>query len=234
MSDSPVQYSFEDGVARIDLDDGKANAFSHLLIDAVDACLDRALTDKAGAVVMVGRPGKFSAGFDLKAMMDSAAARRALVERGAQLMLRVYDFPRPIVLAVTGHALAAGAVLLTAADIRIAADVDAKIGLNEVAIGMSLPIFAMELARARLSKRHLLDATCHARIYSPKSAVDAGYIDEVVAPDALVETAMERARALAALADPGYRATKRLLRGPTLTLIRETLVADMDKIGEAG
>lgn len=234
MSDASVSYSLENKIARIDLDDGKANALSLVLLDALSGALDRAEADQAAAVVITGRPGKFSAGFDLGDMMGSASQRRRLVEKGALAMLRVYEFPRPIVLAVTGHALAAGAVLLTAADWRVAADSPSKIGLNEVAIGMNLPIFALELARARLSMRHLVDATCHARIYSPAEALDAGYVDAVVPESDCIATAMAKAAALAGLNNPAYSLTKRLLREPVATLIRDTLKADMDKIEGVG
>ncbi len=237
VSTPPVTYRLEGKVAVVALDDGKANAFSFAVIEGMSEALDRALADEAGALVFAGRPGKFSAGFDLSVMMESASARRNLVEKGARLMLRLCDFPRPVVAAVTGHALAAGAVLLTAVDLRIAADVPAKIGLNEVAIGMPLPIFAMELARERLSKRHLLEATALARIYGPREACDAGYVDEVVPAEGCVETAIARAAALAELADPAFKITKRLMHAPTMQVLRDTLEEDMDKIGpraEAG
>lgn len=225
-----VRYSCQGSVAVVTIDDGRANAFSHEVLDALDAALEAA-AGEASAVVVGGRPGRFSAGFDLAVMKAGPKPCRDLVEKGARLMLKAYEYPRPIVTACSGHALAAGAVWLLATDWRIGADVDAKIGLNEVAIGMALPIFAVELARDRLATRHLLDAVAHARIFSPRQAVDAGYLDEVVAAESLAAAALAKAEALAALPDPAYRVTKRSLRRATLRLVRDTLDEDMDRIG---
>lgn len=231
MSASAVAVTIEDQICIVTVDDGRANALSSDVLDALGAALDRAEKEEVSAVVMTGRAGRFCAGFDLSVMMAGAHERRVLVEKGAHLFLRMVEFPRPIVVACTGHALAAGAVWLSCVDWRIGADVDAKIGLNEVAIGMPLPIFALELARDRLSKRHFLAATAHARIYSPKDAVDAGWLDEVVPADQLASVARTRAAALGALKDPAFRLTKRLAVRPSLRLIRDTLEEDMDRIG---
>jgi len=230
MSETAVTVTVEEGIVVVRVDDGRANALSHAVLDGLDAALDRAEAE-ASAVVMTGREGRFCAGFDLSVMMASAHDRRVLVEKGAHVFLRMAEFARPIVVACTGHALAAGAVWLTCVDWRIGADVEAKIGLNEVAIGMPLPIFAVEMARERLSKRHFLAATAHARIYSPREAVDAGYLDEVVPPVLLGAAAMAKATALGALKDPAYRLTKRSAMQATLRSIRDTLEEDMDKVG---
>ena len=145
-------------------------------------------------------------------------------------MLRLYGFPRPVVVACTGHALAAGAVLLLATDLRIGTSGDFKIGLNEVSIQMTLPIFAMELARARLSKRHFTSATTLARIYDPEGAKDAGFLDATAPAESLYNTALDQARRLAVLPDPAFRNTKDNERGAIIRFIRETLAADMAKL----
>lgn len=230
MSESPVTVTIEDKIALISLDDGRANALSHAVLDALGAAFDRAERE-ALAVVVTGRAGRFCAGFDLSAMMASGSDRRALVEKGAHVFLRMAEFGRPVVAACNGHALAAGAVWLTCVDWRIGADIPAKIGLNEVTIGMPLPIFAVEMARERLSKRHFLAATAHARIYSPREAVDAGYLDEVVAEEELLVAAKAKAAALGALPDPAFRLTKRSALKHTLRHIRDTLEEDMDRVG---
>ncbi|HYC57877.1 MAG TPA: crotonase/enoyl-CoA hydratase family protein [Candidatus Binatia bacterium] len=231
MSQEQVRYELQDGIAVVTVDDGRANALSHAVLGALGAVLERAERDEARAVVMAGRPGRFCAGFDLTVMMAGARERRMLVEEGARLFLRMYEFPRPIVVACSGHALAAGAVWLTVCDWRVGADVDAKIGLNEVAIGLPLPVFALELARARLAGHRVLEATAHARIYSPREAAEVGYLDEVVSPDAVLATAMTRATALGALKDPAYSYTKHMVRVSVARHIRDTLEEDMDKIG---
>ena len=153
MTDAPAlpTYAVEDGVAVLTLDDGKVNVISHRVLDAVDDALDRAEGDGARALVIAGRAGgAFSAGFDLPTMTESTESMRGLVMRGAQTFMRLYGYRLPTVAACTGHALAAGALLLLSLDQRVGADVKAKIGLNEVQIGMGLPIFAVEMARERL------------------------------------------------------------------------------------
>ena len=160
----PVHLTIEDGVAVVRLDDGKANAVSHVLIDQVHAALDTAQAD-ATAVAFIGREGRFSAGFDLTVMTQGADATRGLVKAGGELLMRVYTHPQPTVAAVTGHALAAGALLCLASDSRIgSADLPAKIGLNETAIGMGLPWYGIRLGEARLSVRHRQRAVLQAEI----------------------------------------------------------------------
>jgi len=229
MASDKVRYALDDRVAVISLDDGKANALSHEVIDALRECLDRA-EQEAGAVLLVGRERRLSGGFDLGVMTSGPEGARQLVTAGAELMLRLYTFPRPVIVACTGHALAAGAILLLAADFRIGAEGDFKIGLNEVAIQLTLPIFAMELARARLSKRHFTMAATQARIYDPATATDAGYLDATATPERLFDTALEHARRLAALPDPAFRNTKQHERRAVVRLIRDTLEADMASI----
>ena len=208
----PVNVTIDDGVAVVRIDDGKANALSHPVIDAVHAALDRAAAD-ASSVAFVGREGRFSAGFDLSVMTQGADAARGLVGAGGELLMRVFTHPQPVVAAVTGHALAAGALLCLACDTRIGSDaLPAKIGLNETAIGMGLPMYAVRLGEARLSMRHLQRSVVQAELYDMRGALDAGYLDELVEPGALTDTAIERARQLGSLPAQAYAFTKRRLR----------------------
>src|SRR4051812_30180188 len=146
-----VTTTIEDGVAVITLDDGKINAISHDVIDGINAALDTASKD-AKAVLVRGNDRALSAGFDLKIMQGGDVDTMAgLVNAGGEMLLRLFRHPQPTVVAATGHALAAGALLVLACDTRIGTPGNAKIGLNEVAIGLALPDFAIELASARLS-----------------------------------------------------------------------------------
>ena len=147
--DEIVQFELRDGIALVRMDDGKANAFSHAMLEALGRAFDRA-EKEARAIVLAGRPERFSGGFDLKVMNQGGPAVPELVLAGARFAIRVYECPLPVVIACTGHALAMGAVLLLAPDLRLGARGAYKIGLNEVAIGMTLPGFAVELARERL------------------------------------------------------------------------------------
>ncbi len=208
----PVDVTIEDGVAVVRLDDGKANAVSHAVIDALHAALDQAVAD-ASSVAIIGREGKFSAGFDLSVMTQGADATRGLVGAGGKLMMRIFTHPQPVVAAVTGHALAAGALLCLSCDTRIgSADIPAKIGLNETAIGMGLPWYGVRLGEARLSMRYRQRSILQAEIFDMRGALDSGYLDELVAADVLEDTAIGRARQLGALPANAYAFTKRRLR----------------------
>lgn len=224
-------YRLDGAVAMITLDDGKANALGHDVIDGLHRHLDRA-AGEARAVVIAGRPGKFSAGFDLAVMTESVASMRELVEAGAELLVRLYGYELPTVVACDGHALAAGALILLAADTRLGSgDTPSKIGLNEVAIGMPLPVFAVELARQRLlSPRLFEEATMQARIFDPAGAVDAGYLDRTVPSASLLDEALAEARRLGDLRWGAYGRTKRNARQPTIDHIRRTLADDMAAI----
>lgn len=217
-----VRIDIEDGLGVIRMDDGKANALSLALLDALGAALDRAERETK-AVVLIGRPGRFSGGFDLGVMNQGGDAMAQLVTAGGRLALRLYEFPMPVVIGCTGHALAMGAVLLLAADLRIGTEGPYKIGLNEVAIGMALPTFAAELARERISLRHLQRATALASVYDPAGAVDAGFLDRAVPPAELEREALAAARELAALHVGAHRLTKHTLRARALETIRSSL-----------
>lgn len=224
-----LSYRLDGGVAVLVLDDGKANVFNDASIGAIHGALDRAELE-AGAVVIAGRPGRFSGGFDLSVMGSNVAAMQALVRSGAELLLRIWEFPRPVLIACTGHAVAAGAMFLLAADYRIGVEGEWSIGLNEVGIGMPLPVFTIELARARLDPRAFTRATLHAQLYGGAGAVAAGYLDEAVPPDQLLERVMTVATAMAKFEPGGYLPSKRRARHALADYVRASLDDDMAAI----
>jgi enoyl-CoA hydratase len=216
--------SLDDGVLAAAMDDGKMNAIGHGLIEELHGVLDRADADPdVRAVCLSGNGRALSAGFDLTVMTGSADGARALVRAGGELLLRLYVHPRPCVVTVTGHALAAGALLTLACDTRIATAGPAKIGLNEVAIGLALPQFAWELAAARLAPAFLTRATVQAEIFDPAGAIEAGFVDRVEADP--LAAAMAEARRLAGLPGGAYGSTKRALRQPLV----ERVLAGLDR-----
>jgi len=224
-----VSYQKEQGVAVLGMDDGKANALSHGMIDELLAGLDRA-EKEARAVLIAGRPGKLCAGFHLPTMMSGIEPARELVAYGAELFLRIYDYPLPVVMACTGHAMAGGAVMLLTGDTRIGAEGDFKIGFNEIAIGMPLPIFVQELARDRLDPRYRLAATIHAQVLSPEGALAAGFLDQVVPAERLLEQAMAEATKLSRLPTQPYALTKQRMRKEIIDYVRATLSEDMVRL----
>lgn len=230
MSDAPtaesVTCTIEDGVAVVRIDDGKVNVVSHRVLELLHGALDTALAE-ARSVAIVGRPGKLSAGFDLTEMTAGPDRTRALVSAGARFLLRLYDHPQPVVVAVTGHALAAGALLVLSCDTRIGADGPAKIGLNETQIGMALPEFAIALAEERLSPTHLTRATIQGEVFDPAGALDAGYLDQVVPVEACEETAIAEARRLGEYRAGAYSHTKSAMRRDLIERLLANLDADM-------
>lgn len=224
-----LAYRLIDGVAIVTLDDGKANAITGPLIEELHRALTRA-EEEARAVVIVGREGRFSAGFDLATMTASVESMRTLVVDGARLLMRLYGLRLPTVAACTGHALAAGALLLLSSDQRVGADGPFKIGLNEVGIGMALPAFAVELARERLAVAEVGRATLQAQIYDPAGAVTAGYLDRIVPAEQVLDEALRDAHRLAELRTGAYARTKLVARQAVITRVLTTLDADMASI----
>ena len=212
------------------MDDGKMNSFSFAHMDALQSCLDKAAGD--GAVVLSGSPKCFSAGFDLGVMMagDGAETTR-MIEKGCEIFVRLFEFPRPVLAASTGHALAAGAIALLACDVRIGApNPRHKIGLNEVKIGLSLPIAGVELARHRLAPTHLSRVLCQAEIFTPDQAVTVGFLDRLASSEeaVLTETIAHAQELAVSLKSPAFEECKRKERGACAAHIRSTLASDME------
>lgn len=212
-----ITYVLNDGVATITLDDGKVNALSSAMLGALSGGLDRAEADGA-AVVLTGRGTTLSAGFDLRCPGDEWP--RMLVD-GARAAERLLAFPRPTVIACNGNAVAMGAFLLLAADLRIGVSGEFAIGLNEVAIGMTMPWFGIALARHRLTRPAYDRCAVTGVLLEPQDALAAGFLDRVVAPEDLSAVAAEAARALCGVDQAAHAATKLRVREPVLTGVRD-------------
>jgi len=220
-----VDYSLNDAIATIAMDDGKVNALSPRMIDAVREALARAEADGA-VVVLTGREGIFSAGFDLGVLRAGGAETAAMIRAGFELAERVLSFPRPVVVACPGHAIAMGVFLLLAGDYRIGVHGGYKLVANEVAIGLTMPRPAVEILRHRLSPGCFSRATLLAEPFSPETAIAAGFLDRVVMADELSATAREVAAQLATLDETAHRETKLRARADTLERIRSGIAAD--------
>lgn len=220
-------------IATITMDDGKANALSLAMLGELHAAFDRAEADEA-IVILTGRADRFSAGFDLAVFSSGAEAIVEMLRFGATLCERMLAFPRPVVVACNGHAFAAGAFLALSADARIGVEGAYKIGLNEVRIGLTMPWFGVELARARLTPPHFDRAVVTAAIYDPASAVDAGFLDRVVAPGELAAAALETAQDLAGLNPAAHAGTKLRARGAALTAVRAAIESELTMEGMFG
>jgi enoyl-CoA hydratase len=214
-----VAYALEGRIARITMDDGKVNVFSIPLLRALHDAFDRAESDGA-VVVLEGREGYFSAGFDLKVLGGGRQEVLEILTLGATLAERVLSFPTPVLVVCTGHAYPAGAFLLLSADLRIGVSGPFRIGLNEVRIGMTLPWFAIEIARQRLHPASFDRTVVNAAMYTPEEAVAAGFLDQVVAPEALGAVVLEAAAGLCELDPAAHRATKLRARAGSLAAVR--------------
>jgi enoyl-CoA hydratase len=222
---TPATWTADAGVVMITMDDGKANAISPAMLEALNAGLDRAAADQS-PVVLAGREGVFSGGFDLQVLggMDQHAAE--LLTGGFELAYRMLSFPTPIVIACTGHAVAMGSFMLASGDHRIGvAGAAYRIVANEVAIGMTIPFSAIEITRQRLTPAAFQQALNLAATFSPDRAVAAGFLDEVVSGD-VVAAATAKATELAALHRGAHTATKLRTRQATLTALRAAISID--------
>lgn len=213
-----VRVVIDDGIARIHVDDGKVNALSAALMAELDAALTEA--ESAGAVVVLsGREGMFSAGFDLGTFRRGYDATIEMLRAGAGLILRLLAFPQPVLTVAAGHVDPAGAFLMLAADSRLGAAGPWRIGLNEVAIGLTVPSFVVELARHRLSPPGFARIQS-AAMFGPEEAMRLGYLDRVVEPDTLAEEAEAEARRLRALDLSAFTGTKARINERAIAAIR--------------
>ncbi|MFT2089853.1 crotonase/enoyl-CoA hydratase family protein [Paraglaciecola sp. 2405UD69-4] len=224
MSDL-VTYQIDNNVATITLQNGKVNAISHDVIDELNKALDKAEQDKA-VVVLTGQPGMLSGGYDLKIMSESMDAAMALVAKGSSLTRRMLSFPMPVIVACSGHAVAKGAFLLLAADYRVGVEGAFKIGLNEVAIGMTIHHAGVELARGRLAPVFFNRSVVLAEMVSPQEAVTAGFLDKVVAQQELLPTANAIAQAMTKLDMKAHYQTKLKARAELLQVLDESIEKD--------
>jgi enoyl-CoA hydratase len=210
----PIRYEATADAVFITIDDGRANALSTAVLDDIRGHFAAARGIDA-PVVLSGRTGIFSAGFDLRTFREGAEATRHMLLAGLGLITDVLTHPSPVVAVCTGHAYPMGAFLLLAADVRLAVAGDFRIGLNEVAIGLTLPHFALALARHRLSPAALIAVQTGA-MFAPDDACRLGYVDGVspaTEVGARVEAEIARIGTLDAAA---YRATKARLTAPLL------------------
>ncbi len=221
-----VRYELDGPVARVTMDDGKANALSPTMLGELSAAFTRAESDGA-AVLLSGREGRFSGGFDLKVLQGGGPDAGAMLRAGFELAEQVLSFPRPVVIACTGHAVAMGVFVLLSGDYRIGiAGGGHKIVANEVAIGLTMPHSAIELLRQRLTPAAFVRALMLSEVFDPDTAVPAGFLDAVVPADELASASMAAATSFAALDATAHRESKARGRAPVLDALRSAMKAD--------
>ncbi|PQB09054.1 enoyl-CoA hydratase [Polaribacter filamentus] len=224
-----VTYQSEGNYAIITINNGKANAISHEVVAGLNAGLDKAEQEDK-IIILTGTAGIFSGGFDLKVMTKSPESAKELVTKGSKLSLRMLSFPKPIIIACNGHAIAKGAFLLLSADYRIGVEGNFKIGLNEVMIGMTMHYAGIAIAKSRLSEVYLNRSVNNAEVFSSKEAITAGFLDVIVPEDDLLPTAIKVAEMFAKLNKKAHAATKLKVRKPHLEAL--AIAIELDLAGE--
>lgn len=221
-----VSVSIENGVANILMDDGKANVLGYDMWDQLEAAFDQA--EAAGAIVILqGRDGIFSGGFDLKEMGKGPQNALELTSRGSKMARRVLSFPTPVIGVSTGHCIAMGAFMMLACDYRIGAAGEYKIGLNETMIGMTMHNFGIELARYRIPLAYFSRAVINAEIWNPEDAISAGFYDRIVPVEQLGAAAAKAAEMFGNLDMGAFNGTKNKSRKAFLELLDQCIEADL-------
>jgi enoyl-CoA hydratase len=226
MTNESVQYSLQDQIATIRIDDGKRNALSPQVIHEIYRALDRAESDRA-IVIMTGRESVFSAGFDLHVMKRGGINALNMLRAGYILTARVMAYPYPVIAACNGHALAMGVFLLLSADYVIGSGGDFKIAANEVAIGLTMPRVAAAILRNRLNPAAFQRAVTLSDYFNVESALNAGFFDELVDPVDLMARAEACADKFGELDPRAHRATKRRIRAALIRKIRFSVPLDL-------
>ncbi|HZR09465.1 MAG TPA: enoyl-CoA hydratase/isomerase family protein [Myxococcales bacterium] len=215
-------------VALLRLENGKANAIGPSFLERLEGLLGQ--IGDARAAVITGQGSAFSAGLDLPSLVDlDRATMRAYILRFSASMLRVFELPIPLVAAVNGHAVAGGCVLALQADVRIGADRDARIGLNETQLGIGLPSAVVETLRWQVPGPTLAALTLEGRLFSPREALQSGILHELVPEGELLDRSLQRASLLAALPPAGVRMVKQSLRRPAAAAARAAESAEADR-----
>lgn len=215
-----IERHDQDGIVTLRLAHGKVSAMDLELCEEIVRQLDAARD--ARAVIFTGTGSTFSAGVDLYRLVDGGAdyAYRfgpALVN----MITAVFTFPRPVIAAVNGHAIAGGAIMVFASDYRIMAAGNGRIGVPELAVGVAFPSIALEVARYGIAPQHVQEIIYLAKTVLPDEALQKGMVDEVVDPAQLEARAMEIARKLAAVPPEPFRLNKEQLRSATLARAKE-------------
>jgi enoyl-CoA hydratase len=219
-----IQIEQAGDVAVVRIDRPPANALDLELLVEGDKVREQLAAAKPAAVVITGRDGFFSAGMDLKAAPTlSRAHQRQTVDGINRLFTGWYAFPRPVVAAVNGHAIAGGLILALCADHRVGVAEGAKLGLTELRAGIPYPVAAISVVRAELAAASARRLVLGATLVEPAEALELGVLDELRPAEEVLPRAIEVAEALAALPQSSYTQVKRQLRGPTIEAIDRAL-----------
>jgi enoyl-CoA hydratase len=218
-----IEVGDHDGVTILRMADGKANAMSMDFCELLTARLEKLNSSPTCAIVITGNDRIFSAGVDLLLLLDGGVPYiRKFLPALSTMLAAVFSFPKPVVAAINGHAIAGGCVLACAADKRLMGREAGRIGVTELLVGVAFPAAAMEIMRCAVTPRYFEDVIFSGATYAPWEAAERGLVHEIVEPDALLARAIACAKTLAALPPSAFTLTKRQTR----QLALERLEAD--------
>jgi enoyl-CoA hydratase len=226
VASTAIKYQLDNGVATIQLDDGKRNALSPRMFKEINAALDQAEADQA-IVILTGREEVFSAGFDLKVMKAGGPNALRMLSAGYSLTARVLAYPYPVITACNGHVLAMGVFLMLASDYVVASRGDFKVSANEVALGLTMPRVGAAMLGHRLTPAAYQRAVCLSEYFPVEAARSAGFFDELVEPAQLMSRAQALAQSFAQLDMPAHAASKHRIRASLIKHIRRSVPLDV-------
>ncbi len=224
---SNVTTTIKDGVAVIALDDGKANALGAAMWVELNAAFDQAEAENA-IVIITGRDGMMSGGFDLKEMGNGPEDALGLTSKGSKFARRIMAFPRPVIMAAPGHAIAMGAFLALACDYSMIKEGDYKVGLNETLIGMTMHNFGIEMGRYHLANNYFNRCVINGEIFSPKGAMHAGFFDRVVPAEQWPMAIPMAGQMFGQLNAKAFRETKLRSRKEIFKRLDQAIIDDLD------
>lgn len=214
-----IERSQHEGLLTLRLAHGKASALDIELLDALQRELE-GITEDVRAVILTGTGSIFSAGVDLfRLTQEGADYVRRFLPLLSRVVRMLFSFPRPVIAAANGHAIAGGCILVLAADVRLMAEGTGRIGVPELLVGVPFPTAALEVVRFAVPRDKVQALIYTGKTLLPPEALTAGLVDEVVAPAALLTRAQEIAQQLALIPPPVYRLTKQALRAEALERI---------------
>jgi enoyl-CoA hydratase len=210
---------------------GKANALDLELCEALTVRLVDCVRSDARALVVIGQGKMFSAGLDLVRLLAGGSAyTRAFVPVFSRTFETLFTFPKPVVAAVNGHAIAGGCIMACAADYRMMAREPGRIGIPELLVGVPFPVVPLEIMRFSTPPQFLQPLAYRGTTFSADEALERGIVDAVADPDRLLDEAIAMAASLAAIPSPAFALTKRLMREPTLRRIRAGAAIDAEVV----
>ncbi|MFQ5638489.1 MAG: enoyl-CoA hydratase/isomerase family protein [bacterium] len=204
-------------VTVLQMEQGKVNALDMELLTELKSEFEQLRESGAKAVVLTGAGSSFSAGVDLFRILNGGKAYlNSFLPALNNAVLNLFTFPKPVVAAVNGHAIAGGCVLVCACDYRIMSKGEGRIGVPELLVGVPFPSIPLEIMRFVVPKPRLQEVIYLGQTYLPEQAQKYGLIDEIVTPEDVLERACKQAERLAAIPEETFQVTKRLLRQPLI------------------